>query len=271
VDLTVADGLDGSVTTRRDDAVLRIVLDRAAQRNSLSHAMVDALVNVLTDAAVDGSLRAVHITGAGDDFCAGADLGAPASGGAKPRTGDLVRRIPHTAHRVVELIHTMHLPVVCTVRGYAVGLGCNLALSADFAVAAADAIFWEPFMARGFTPDSGATWLLPRLVGMARAKEMLLLGEKVTGADAAAWGLIHRSVDDAELDDTTDKLLARLTAAPTVAIGLTKQAIHSAQFTTLGQAMTQELFNVELSTRTGDFKEGLAAFRERRQPRFEGR
>jgi 2-(1,2-epoxy-1,2-dihydrophenyl)acetyl-CoA isomerase len=271
VDLTVADGGDGSVSTQRDGAVLRIVLDRPAARNSLSHNMVDALVGDLTDAAVDGSLRAVQVTGAGTDFCAGADLGSPNSGRTRPRTGDLVRRIPHTAHRVIELIHTMHLPVVCTVRGYAVGLGCNLALSADFTLAAADAVFWEPFMARGFTPDSGATWLLPRLVGMARAKEMLLLGEKVTGADAAERGLIHRCLSDAELDDATDKLLARLTAGPTVAIGLTKQAIHSAQFATLSQAMTQELFNVELSSRTSDFKEGLAAFRERRQPRFDGR
>lgn len=267
----MADGLDGSVTTQRDDAVLRITLDRPAQRNSLSHAMVDTLVSILTEAALDGSLRAVHVAGAGGDFCAGADLAAPNRDGPRPRTGDIVRRIPHTAHRVIELIHTMHLPVVCSVRGYAVGLGCNLALAADFAVAADGAVFWEPFMSRGFTPDSGATWLLPRLVGMARAKEMLLLGEKVTATDAAEWGLIHRCVSNIELDAAVDELLGRLAAGPTVAIGLTKQAIHSAQHATLSQAMSQELLNVELSSRTGDFKEGLTAFKERRPPRFEGR
>jgi 2-(1,2-epoxy-1,2-dihydrophenyl)acetyl-CoA isomerase len=267
--LAVAD--DGSVTTRRDTAVLRITLDRPAQRNSLSHAMVDTLVDVLTEAALDGSLRAVHITGAGGDFCAGADLGAPNPDGSRPRAGDIVRRIPHTAHRVIELIHTIHLPVVCTVRGYAVGLGCNLALAADFTVADPGAVFWEPFMARGFTPDSGATWLLPRLVGLTRAKEMLLLGDKVTAADAAEWGLIHRCVDDGQLDATAAELLDRLANGPTVAIGLTKQAIASAQHATLSQAMSQELFNVELSSRTGDFKEGMSAFKERRRPRFEGR
>ncbi|MDT5093747.1 MAG: 2-(1,2-epoxy,2-dihydrophenyl)acetyl-CoA isomerase [Mycobacterium sp.] len=262
---------DGSVTAQRDASVLRITLDRPAQRNSLSHTMVDALVAILTDAALDGSLRAVHITGAGGDFCAGADLGAPNRDGPRPRAGDIVRRIPHTAHRVIELIHTIHLPVVCSVRGYAVGLGCNLALAADFTVADAGAVFWEPFMARGFTPDSGATWLLPRLVGLTRAKEMLLLGDKVTAADAAEWGLIHRCVADGQLDATAAELLDRLANGPTVAIGLTKQAIASAQHATLSQAMSQELFNVELSSRTGDFKEGMSAFKERRTPRFDGR
>ena len=262
---------DGDVTTRQDGAVLRITLDRPDRRNSLSHQMVDTLVRVLTEAALDSSLRAIHVTGAGGDFCAGADLGTPNSSGQRPRAGDIVRRIPHTAHRVVELVHTVQLPVVCTVRGYAVGLGCNLALAADFTVAASDAVFWEPFMARGFTPDSGSTWLLPRLAGLARAKEMLLLGEKVAAPDAADWGLIHRCVDETELDAAADELLARLADGPTVAIGLTKQAIHAAQCATLGQAMNQELFNVELSARTLDFKEGLAAFTERRPPRFEGR
>ena len=138
-------------------------------------------------------------------------------------------------------------------------------------MAADDAVFWEPFVSRGFSPDSGSTWLVPRLAGMARAKEMLLLGEKVAATDAAEWGLIHRCVDKADLNDTTEKLLSRLASGPTVAIGLAKQAIHHAQHATLAQAMTQELYNVELSCRTTDFKEGLAAFRDKRPPEFSGR
>ena len=262
---------DGAVTAHRDGAILRLTLDRPARRNSLSRSMVDALVGALTDAATDDSLRAIHIRGQGDDFCAGADWVATNSGDQRPRTGDLVRRIPHTSHRLIELVHTIHLPVVCTVRGWAVGLGCNLALAADFTVAADGAVFWEPFVNRGFSPDSGSTWLLPRLVGLARAKRMLLLGEKVAAPDAADWGLIHDTVDPAELDHAVDELLARLAAAPTVAIGLAKQAIHFGQHATLPQTMTQELYNLELSCRTGDFKEGLAAFRERRTPEFHGR
>jgi 2-(1,2-epoxy-1,2-dihydrophenyl)acetyl-CoA isomerase len=261
---------DGSVTTSRHGDVLQLTLDRPSRRNSLSHPMTQAFVDALTDAATDDSLRAVHIRGAGTDFCAGADWVATNSGD-RPRTGDLVRRIPHGAHRVIELVHTIHLPVVCSVQGWAVGLGCNLALAADFTVASTDAIFWEPFLARGFSPDSGSTWLLPRLVGMARAKSMLLLGENVAASDAADWGLIHRCTPAMELDAAVDELLARLASGPTVAIGLAKQAIHYGQHATLTQSMNQELFNLELSCRTKDFKEGLSAFRETRTPDFGGR
>ncbi len=262
---------DGSVTTFRTDSVLRITLDRPRRRNSLSHNMIDDLVAALSAAAYDDSLRAIAITGAGADFCTGADWVATNDAGARPRTGDLVRRIPHTAHRVIELVATIQLPVVCVVRGWAVGLGCNLALAADFTIADAGATFWEPFMSRGFTPDSGATWLLPRLAGVARAKRMLLLGEKVSGADAADWGLIHDAVPADQIDAAEADLLARLAAGPTVAIGLAKQAIAYGQHATLTQSMNQELSNLELSCRTADFKEGLAAFRDRRDPDFRGR
>ena len=269
-----AEGADaeGSVAGSREGAVLRIVIDHRPSRNSLTPLMIGQFIELLTEAAGDDSLRAVHIRGAGADFCSGTDwVATNDSTGQRPRTGALVRRVPQAAHRVIELIHTIQLPVVCSVRGWAVGMGCNLALAADFTVAAADATFWEPFVDRGFSPDSGATWLLPRLIGIARARRMLLLGEKVGASDAADWGLIHQAVNAAELDDTADALLARLAEGPTVAIGLAKQAMNYAAHATLSQSMTQELFNLELSCRTGDFKEGLEAFRQRRGPDYRGR
>ncbi|WP_332838838.1 enoyl-CoA hydratase/isomerase family protein [Nocardia bovistercoris] len=261
----------GDVRVRRDGSILRIAIDRPARRNALSPPMVDTLVTALTAAATDDELRAVHLTGAGTDFCSGVDWVATNTNGKRPRTGDLVRRIPHTAHRVVELVHTLHLPVVCTVRGWAAGMGCNLALAADFTLADTGALFWEPFLPRGFSPDSGSTWLLPRLIGLARAKRMLLLGEKVSGSRAADWGLIHDAVPAADLDAATEDLLARLAGGPTVAFGLAKQAVHRNLAAGLTEAMDRELHAVELACRTADFKEGLAAFRQRRTPDFQGR
>ncbi|RUP05198.1 MAG: enoyl-CoA hydratase/isomerase family protein [Mycobacterium sp.] len=263
---------EGTVLASRDGPVLRIVIDRPASRNSLTPFMIGQFVELLTDASTDDSLRAIHIRAAGHDFCSGADWVATNDPGAeRPRTGALVRRVPHAAHRVIELVHTIQLPVVCSVRGWAAGMGCNLALAADFTIAATDATFWEPFVDRGFSPDSGSSWLVPRLIGLARARRMLLLGEKICAADAADWGLIHEAVAPAELDDIVEALLDRLAGGPTVAIGLAKQALNHAAQATLSQSMTQELFNLELSCRTADFKEGLEAFRHRRRPEYRGR
>src|SRR4029078_8433623 len=119
-----------------------------------------------------------------------------ANSGERPRTGDLVRRVPHGAHRVIELVHTIQLPVVCSVRGWAAGLGCNLAFAADFTVAGADAVFWEPFLDRGFIRDSVSSWLRPRLVWLALPKSMLLFAEKVSRSDAADCGLIRRGLNE---------------------------------------------------------------------------
>jgi 2-(1,2-epoxy-1,2-dihydrophenyl)acetyl-CoA isomerase len=255
-----------------DDGVLRIRLDRPERKNALGVGAIRRIVVALEEAAIDESLRAVLVASTGPDFCAGADwVATNTAGGPRPRTGSIQRRTPVQAHRLIELLVEIQLPVICAVRGWAAGLGCQLALAADFTVAAESSRFWEPFLQRGFSPDSGATWLLPRLVGIARAKELLLLSRELSGTEAAEWGMIHRAVPDDELDAAADDLVARLAAAPTVAIGLTKRCIQRALDSSLVDAMEAEANALELSSRTTDFKEGLAAFRESRPPRFDGR
>lgn len=257
----------------KGDGVLRITLDRPARRNALDRDATLSIVAALEAAATDDSLRVVVLCGNGPDFCAGADWVASNATGERPRprVGSLQRRTPLQAHRLIELIVGIQLPVVCGVRGFAAGLGFQLALAADFTIASESATFWQPFIERGFSADSGATWLLPRLVGVARAKELLLLGRKLTGAEAASWGLVHRAVPDGELESATAALVERLAGGATVAIGLTKHCIHRSLETGLAAAMQGEAFALELSSRTADFREGLKAFVERRAARFEGR
>jgi 2-(1,2-epoxy-1,2-dihydrophenyl)acetyl-CoA isomerase len=252
------------------EGVLRITLDRPARKNSLDGAAIQRIVAALEKAATDDSLRVVLLSGSGSDFCSGADWVASNAAGTRPRTGSLQRRLPLQAHRMIELLTELQLPVVCSVRGWAAGLGFQLALAADFTIASESACFWEPFIERGFSADSGATWLLPRRVGVARAKELLLLGRKLSGAEAASWGIIHRAVADGELESATTALVGQLAGAATVAIGLTKQCIHRSLETGLALAMRGEAFALELASRTADFKEGLLAFKERRPARFEG-
>jgi 2-(1,2-epoxy-1,2-dihydrophenyl)acetyl-CoA isomerase len=262
------DGLDVVL----DGTILRLTLSRPDKRNALNDPMMDGLIDALDRAGRDEGVRAVVLTGVGDHFCGGADIVARnAASGERPRTGSIQRRLPSQAHRLIPLVATVQVPVVCAVQGWAAGIGFQLALAADFTIAAADATFWEPFVERGFTPDSGATWLLPRLVGPARARELLLLGRKLSGTEAEAWGLVHRAVAPAEVAATADELARSLATGPTVAIGLTKWLLQSGADASLESHLRDEAFALELSSRSEDFREGLGAFREKRPPDFSGR
>jgi 2-(1,2-epoxy-1,2-dihydrophenyl)acetyl-CoA isomerase len=284
----VADGPDpyapvAGLGIARDGAVLRLTLDRPGKRNALDDAMVAGLIGALDAAGRDEAVRAVVLAGAGDHFCAGADIvarnapggtgsrGAAGADAPRPRVGSIQRRVPSLAHRLVPLVLSVQVPVVCRVQGWAAGIGFHLALAADFTVAADDARFWEPFAQRGFTPDSAGTWLLPRLAGMVRARELLLLGRELSGHEAVDWGLIHAAAPAADLDGAVDEVVARLAAGPTVALGLTKWLLRSGQSAALDAHLQDEAMALELSSRSEDFREGLAAFREKRAPRFTGR
>jgi 2-(1,2-epoxy-1,2-dihydrophenyl)acetyl-CoA isomerase len=258
--------------------VLRLVLDRPTKRNALDDAMVDVMIDAVETAGQDEAVRVVLIAGAGDHFCGGFDIvsrndavGRNEPGGKRPRAGSIQRRLPSQAHRLIPLLLTVQTPVVCAARGWAAGIGLHVLLAADVAIVADDARLWEPFSERGFTPDSGGTWLLPRRVGEVRAREMLLLGRAIDGSTAAEWGLVHQSVPDDQLEAAAESVVLELSDGPTVALGLTKWLMHAGGSLTIDEHLRNEAFALELSSRTDDFREGLAAFKDKRKPRFQGR
>ncbi len=254
------------------DGVLELMLDRPDKRNSLNDVMVAALIEAIGDAGRDEAVRVIVLRGAGDHFCGGFDIVARNSaGGDRPRVGSIQRRLPHQAHGLIPLIATVQTPVVCSVRGWAAGIGLHLALAADFAIVEDQARLWEPFAERGFTPDSGATWLLPRRVGETRAREILLLGRVLTGLEAAEWGMVHRAVATADLDHEVESVVGQLASGPTVSLGLTKWLLHVGASSSLARHLHDESMALELSSRSEDFREGLSAFKEKRPPRFSGR
>jgi 2-(1,2-epoxy-1,2-dihydrophenyl)acetyl-CoA isomerase len=261
-----------------DGPLLRIRLDRPGKRNSLSDDMVAGLTEAVRAAGNDESVRAVLVTGTGEHFCSGFDIvsrnsqGNSPNGDAKrPRAGSIQRRLPGQAHGLIPVLLETQVPIVAAVRGWAAGIGLAFALAADVTVASSTATFWAPFSSRGFTPDSGVSWLLPRRVGEVRARKMLLLGEKVDGTTAADWGMIDRCVPDDQLETTADEVAGQLAGSATVAIGLTKLLMHAGQDESLQAHLRNEAFAMELSSRSGDFREGLAAFAAKRPAQFTGR
>jgi 2-(1,2-epoxy-1,2-dihydrophenyl)acetyl-CoA isomerase len=258
--------------TRDDRGALTLRLNRPDKRNAIDDETMLELITAVEGAGTDDSVRVIVLESVGEHFCGGADIIARnAASDQKPRAGSIQRRLPTQAHRLVPLLCSVQIPVVCKVRGWAAGIGFQIALAADFTVATDDARFWEPFGERGFTPDSGATWLLPRRVGEVRARELLLLGRALSGAEAAEWGAIHRSVPAGALDEAVDELVGQLATGPTVALGLTKWLLHAGADADLQAQLANEAFALELSSRSLDFREGMTAFREKRAPRFEGK
>jgi 2-(1,2-epoxy-1,2-dihydrophenyl)acetyl-CoA isomerase len=217
-----------------------------------------------------GGARVLVITGAGRGFCAGQDLNdrAVAPGGAAPDLGDSIER---NYKPLVLALRALPLPVIAAVNGVAAGAGANLALACDLVVAARSASFVQAFAKIGLVPDTGGTWFLPRLAGTARALGLALLGEKLPAEQAAAWGLIWRCVDDAELAAVVAGLAQQLAAAPTRGLARSKQAIYESWGRSLGQQLDVERdYQAELG-RTADYAEGVRAFGEKRAAKFTGR
>jgi 2-(1,2-epoxy-1,2-dihydrophenyl)acetyl-CoA isomerase len=253
------------LTERRGD-VLVVTLNRPDRLNAAPPAMFDEIRAAV--GALDGA-RAVLIAGAGRGFCSGADVAGGALQADDPGAATFAALTEHY-NPAIQALADLAVPVVSAVRGPAAGIGCSLALVADFCVAGGSAYFLQAFVNIGLVPDGGATWLLPRLVGRARAAEMLLLGERVPAATALRWGLIHRMVADDALDAEALALAERLAAGPTAALGLTRRALAEALDGTLADALALEAANQRTARGTGDAAEGGRAFLEKRRPAFRG-
>jgi 2-(1,2-epoxy-1,2-dihydrophenyl)acetyl-CoA isomerase len=264
------ESIDGLVVAL-EGPVLRLRIDRADRHNALTDETVAAMVAAIDRAGEDEAVRVIALSGTGADFCSGFDLGTRGRPAVKPRTGATQRNLRVGVNRLVATMLETQTPIVAAATGHVIGLGLGLVLAADFAVVASDARLRTPFTTMGFTPDSGTSWLLPRIVGVARAKEMLLLGREIPGAQAAEWGLVHRAVPAGEVAGAAEELVSELAGSATVAVGLAKLLVQRGLTLDLERQLADEALAIELSSRSEDFAEHWRAKREKRKPGFTGR
>jgi 2-(1,2-epoxy-1,2-dihydrophenyl)acetyl-CoA isomerase len=240
-----------------------VTLNRPDRLNAFNEAMHRALARALDDAAGDIECRAVLLTGAGRGFCAGQDL--------SDISGDLGTTIENFYNPLVRRITAMNKPVVCAVNGTAAGAGANIALACDIVLVARSAKFIQSFAKIGLVPDSGGTWLLPRLIGEARAKALAMLAEPIGAETAESWGLIWRAIDDDKLRAEAETLTAHLASQPTQGLAMIKQAFAKSATNSLDAQLDLERDLQRQAGATPDYAEGVNAFIAKRAPKFTGR
>lgn len=262
--------MEDSVLYHVEAGVALITLNRPKQLNSFNPPMHQSLMAFLKQAEKDEAVRALVITGAGRAFCAGQDLNDRniSADQAMPDLGDSIERYYNP---LIRKITQLNKPVVAAVNGVAAGAGANLALACDVVIAAESSSFIQAFCKLGLVPDSGGTWILPRLVGPARAKALMLLGDKIKAEQAEAWGMIWQCVADDELMTTALSLGCHLATQPTAGLALIKRAINQSSDHSLDEQLDLERDLQRLAGRTEDYREGVAAFFAKRQPEFKGK
>ena len=256
-----------TIRVERDGPLLIITLNRPERLNAMPPAMADELGQAFYDI---GDARAVLITGEGKGFCSGADLAARGEGSALGGKGGSHEALSNHYNPAVSQLIRANVPVICAVNGPAAGVGCSLALAADFTIAAKSAYFLQAFVNIGLVPDGGSTWLLARAIGRARATRMMMLGEKISGEQAEAWGLIYKCVDDADLMTEARALATKLANGPTVAYAQMKRNLATALDTNLQLVLLAEAEAQRLAGATADAMEGGMAFLEKRKAEFKG-
>ena len=252
-----------TLIVERDGGVVTVTMNRPEKKNALTTTMFRELRETFSEVTDRPDDRVMILTGAAGAFCAGADLSAAAEH-------------HHLVHMrlladVALALHRIPKPTIAKVDGVAVGAGCNLALGCDLIVASEDARFSEIFTRRGLSPDCGGSWLLPRLIGLHRAKELAFFGDIISAKEALELGLVNRVVPAADLDRFVDEWATRLASGPPLALSLTKTLLNKSLETSMDQALEDEARSQSVNLVTTDAVEAFQAFLDKREPRFQGR
>ena len=262
--------MEQSIILDINKGVAQITLNRPQSLNSFNTEMQESLLSALKTITRDDSVRCVLITGNGRGFCAGQDLSdrQQDDSSGPPDLGDTLEKY---YNKVIRGIQTMDMPVVCAVNGVAAGAGANIALACDIVIAAESASFIQAFCRLGLVPDAGGTWMLPRLVGMAKAKALSMLGDKVSATDAERMGMIYAVKPDDEFLHHTQELAHHLATQPTYGLGLIKRALNESLDNDLDTQLDVERDYQRLAARSEDYKIGVNAFLNKTKPVFKGR
>lgn len=262
--------IENMVLTHIEAGVLTITLNRPDRLNSFNDEMHGQLSVALKMAERDESVRCVLLTGAGRGFCAGQDLN-DRNVSVEQAAPDLGLSVERFYNPLIRRMTALPKPIVCAVNGVAAGAGAAIALACDIVIASNNASFIQSFCRLGLVPDSGGSWFLPRLAGHARAMGMALLGDKISAQQALEWGMIWQVVEFEALASHTQELAQRLATQPTYGLGLIKKAMYSAATNTLDQQLNLERDLQRLGGRSEDYREGVSAFFQKRQPEFKGK